>query len=109
MIAMKEQFLCHLFSLFSLLEGLENETKGIVSTQLVGYDEAIEQILDSGQVGPALSGGDIGDIRDPFLVGLARRKLPLKYIFIVMVDLCLCHLSKDLPLASHGTNIQFVH
>ena len=60
-------------------------------------DEPIEQVFEGGKVSPALPGSDIGDIRDPFLVGLAGDKFAVEHISRVMVDLCLWRTSEDFP------------
>ncbi len=95
--------------MFGLLESFEDKNQGVFSSQLVRHDEAIEQILDRGQIRPAASGRDIGDIRDPFLVGLAGTKLPVEHIFIMMDARDARHVAEDLPPARHRANVQFVH
>ena len=93
------------FSLFGLLESVEDKNQGVFPSQLVRHDEAIEQILDRGKIRPALLGSDIGDIRDPFLVGLAGRKLAVEEIFIMMDARDAIHMAEDLPPASHRANV----
>jgi len=74
--------------LFVWLVGWYGERDGrVLASQVMGNDESIEQILNSRQVTPAASGGDIGDIRDSFMVGLAGMKLPVEHIFIMGTSL----------------------
>ena len=105
LIRVQEQSLWEVFVLFGKSESTQDKRARVLSPELVRDDESIEQVLDGGQIGPACSGGDIGDLRDPFLVGVAGVKLLVEQIFIVVVDLGLGHLAEDLPLACHGMNV----
>ena len=109
MVRVQQQSLWDVFRLFGELKSTQDETEGILSLELVSNNEAIEEILDGGQVGPTLPSGDIGDIGDPFLVGMAGTELLVEQIVIVVVDLRLSQVSEHFSPASHQTNIQLVH
>ena len=50
---MQDQFIGDLFSWFGLLEGPQDQFEGVYPCQLVRDDEAIEQVLDGGEICPA--------------------------------------------------------
>ena len=98
-----------LLFLLGLVEGLEDQRQRVLVPQAVSDNEAIEQVSDNRQIGPALLGGNVGDIGDPFLVGLAGVKLPVEQIVIVMVGFRGRQLAEEFPPASHRVNVELVH
>ena len=75
MVGVQEQSFCEVFLFFGELKSAQDQPERVCPPQLVRDDESIEEILDGGQICPATSGGNIGNIGDPFLVGLAGTKL----------------------------------
>jgi hypothetical protein len=66
------------------------------------------QVQDDGQIDPAFARPDIGDVADPFLVGLARSKIPLQEIwrdveYVIAVGSCFEF------MGSHNANRVLAH
>lgn len=108
-VTVQEQPLGKPFLLVGLAEGLEDQRERVLASQVMSNNEPIEEVLDGGQISPALLGRNVGDIGDPFLVGLAGTKLPVEQIVIVVVDFGLGQLAEGFSSASHGVNVQLVH
>ncbi len=78
--------------------------------QYMPHDKPIKEILDDGEKGPALLETDIGDIRDPFLVGSASQKVSLQHIgVVVMVSAEFFHFAVGVRLAGTGTKVKLAH
>ena len=70
LVTMEDYSISDLFFFLSLFDRLGDQTDRVVAFELMGNNETIIEILDGGEICPALLGVDIGDIRDPFLIGM---------------------------------------
>lgn len=52
------------------------------------YDLAREEVHHDGQIEPSLPGTDVGDVRNPGLVGPRHRELTLQHVRDQCVRLC---------------------
>jgi len=79
-VTVEDQSISDLFLLSGSLQSLcyQSDRIGLVKDML--HNGTIVEILDGGQIGLALQGVNVGDIGDPFLVGLCRDKVSIKYI-----------------------------
>ena len=78
--------MCQRFILFCLADCSQDQLDGILCPDLMGDDKAIKKIFDRGEIRPALLGGDISDICDPFLIGSGGMEFPIKHIGIAMIE-----------------------
>src|SRR5215204_804970 len=54
LVTMEEQAIGDLFFLLGLLEGVEHQANRVFGAHFMRHDKAIEQILDGGEIRPAL-------------------------------------------------------
>src|SRR5689334_15957120 len=109
LVTVEDESSSDLFSLFGLMHGLSDHTNSIVPGKDTGNDEAIEEILDGGEIAPALLGQNVGDVSDPLLVGTSGYKVPVEHIGVGMIAAEFLQLSVYFPLASSGMDTQLVH
>jgi len=77
--------------------------------EFMSHDEAIEQAFDGGEEGPALLGGDEGDIRDPFLIRLCSGEVTVEHILIPMVSSQFVYFLAGFAFSDDGMQIELVH
>ena len=84
-VTVEDQSISDLFFLFGLFQGLRYQSDGIVLVKDVRHNKAIKEILDGGQICPAVQSANIGDICDPLLVRFACHKVPIENVWIAVV------------------------
>lgn len=109
LITVEQQPGSDLFMLGGLLEGHVYQGLGVLASKLMRHDETIEQVLDGGEVAPALLRGNEGDICHPFLVGAGGGELTVEQVVIAMVDSQGGHFFVGFAFAGDGMNVEFVH
>lgn len=72
-------------------------------------DETIEQVFDRREISPALLRVDIGNIRDPFLVGLGGREITSQDVRVPMRTPDLRPLWIEFTFPGHGMDANLVH
>ena len=87
LVTVEDQSSSDLFFLSGLLEGLSDQGDGVRLAQGVGHDIPAIEVFDSRQVRPALLGGNVGDIRDPLLVGSGGLEIAVQDVLIAMIGL----------------------
>src|SRR5918995_5029642 len=85
LVTMEEQAIGNLLFLLGLLEGVEYQTNRVFGTHFMCHDKAIEQILDGGEICPALLSRNIRNIGHPFLVGTTSSEFTIEQIVITMI------------------------
>jgi len=109
LVTVEDESISDLFFLFGFAQVLPYQGDRVFPSKLVGDDEVVVQILDGGQVGPTFPGEDIGDIRDPLLVGSGSREITVEQIGVEMISLQLLYCLINLTFSGHGTDPQVVH
>src|SRR6266540_6539362 len=92
LVTVEDQSRSDLFFLCSLGDGLVDQDLGILTSEFVGHNETIKQILDGGEVAPTLLGQYIGHIRDPLLVRLHGAEVSVENILVAMIGVQLAYL-----------------
>ena len=101
LVTVEDESISDLFFLFGLAQVLFDQRNRILPSKLVGDDEVIEQVLDSGQVSPAFPGQDIGDIRNPFLIRSGSGEITIEPIGIAMICGQFSHFLGDAASSGH--------
>src|SRR5512138_2844303 len=99
LVTMQDQSFRDLFVFLGLLEGLQDQSNIIASMQDMPDNEAIEQVLDDGQISPALLQANEGNIGDPLLVGSLGDKIAVENIVVAVEGAEILHLAVGIRLA----------
>ena len=109
LVAMEDQLGSDVFVLDGFLDGLVHQGLRVFLPEFMSHDEAIEQVLDGGEVAPALLGGDEGNIRDPFLIRVCSGEVTVEHILVPMVCSQFVSFLVGCAFSGDGMQIEFVH
>ncbi len=109
LVTVEDKSISDLYLLLGLLQGLRYQSNRIGLVKDMRHDEAIVEILDRGQISPALQGANVGDICDPLLVWFCRDKVPIEYIGIAMVRPDFFQFFVHFGLSGLRTDTQLAH
>ncbi len=106
---MEDKSISDLFFLLGSFQGLCYQSDRIGLVKDMCHNKAIVEILDGGQIRPALQSANVGDIRDPLLVWLCRDKVSIENVGIAMVGADFFQLFVHFGLSGLRTNTQLAH
>ena len=87
LVTVEDQSSSDLFFFLSLFDRFGDQADGVIAIKLMSYNETILEILNGGEIGPALLGMDVGHISDPPLVGVVGCEISIQYIRVSVIDL----------------------
>ena len=96
-----------LFLLHRKSDGVQYKIDCLCGPRLVGNDTVVKQIPNDRQVKHALTGADIGDVRDPLMIGAISLKFSVQQVFILVK--LLPHLSPFPAAADFRQKFIFLH
>ena len=108
-VTVEDKSISDLFLLFGLFQCLRHQSDRIGLVKDMCHKETIVEILDSGQISPALQSTNVGDIRDPLLVGFCRDEVPIENVWIAMVGADFFQLFVHFGLSGLRANPQLAH
>jgi len=82
----EDQSISDLFFFLSQLNSAGDQGHRVGKAERLGYDEPAKQVLDGGQVSPALPGSDVSDIGDTLLIRSRSHKIAVQHVIIAMID-----------------------
>ncbi len=109
LVTMQENFLGDIFTLDGELERVCHQRDVVLSAYPMSDNEAIEKVLDRGEIRPSLLRGNIRNISHPFLVGFFRCEISIQYVLVAMMSFHLACFLVGFAFSGYRTNMQLPH